>query len=103
MSVCVVANVPCKPVVVSVSCLSNHSCSTKLLNCRFLNVLRMSMGTGGEVRGGKGMNKKTSNKQTTKSVPILCLSMLKIFCTGLQFEVYHSCCSEIYLMVLMQC
>lgn len=56
---------------------------------------------GGEAGGDE--QKKTSNKQTTtKSVPTLCLSMLKIFCTGFQFEVYHSCCSEIYLMVLMQ-
>lgn len=69
MSVCVVANVPCKPVVVSVSCLSTHSCSTKLLNCRFLNVLRMSIGTE-----GMGNEEKTSNNQQNLYKHCFCVS-----------------------------
>lgn len=78
MSVCVVANMPCKPVVVSVSCLSTHSCSTKLLN---LSIPECVEDVDQHSRGWgiKKRRQKTINKICTNNVFVHLVNLVKIF------------------------
>lgn len=107
MSVCVVANVPCKPVVVSVSCLSTQQLQRQTIKLsipeRVENVDRHGRGReGGGRRAGdkQNNNSKQANKICTNTVFVD--AQKKIFLSRFfQFEPRHSC-SEIYLMVLMQ-